>query len=273
LTLIEADCDIAYSDADGDGTNDIATITIAAATWDAADATLDEVAVFYADEDSDIYRIRNLDIEENTAGDLVISGPRCYFVDPDYWLDDAELDLSDDTYFLDTDAVDVYRRYNDPSTQAELVYHGTPTRTCSTPLCENTCQDACVIVDNYRLGSVVVVPASYSDSSWSLSTFTGNLTPNQVKLWYQAGLPRQANGKIRSDLAEAIVRLANTLLPEAPCGCDLTRERYVRDRQEQEMTDFNVAMAASNFGTTRRGAVFAASVCRRLSPIASGGNI
>jgi len=273
LTAIEEDAAIVYSDADGDTVSDTATIVIDPATWDAADASVDEVAVYYVDEDDDKQRIRNLDIEEDTAGNLVITGPRCYFVDPDYWLDDEQIDLSDDTYFLTT--VDVYRRYNDTSTQAELVYQGTPARSCATSLCEETCQDACITVENQRLGIVLAAPASYSstDDEWTLSCFTSNMAPNQVRFWYQTGLPLQADGRIRSDLTEAIVRLANTHLPKAPCGCDLTRLRYERDWEEIEMNSLNAVMADSHFGTTRRGGVSAMAICRGLKPIGSAGSI
>jgi len=269
-SVIEADAAIAYSDEDGDGVPDTATITIAAVTWAASAAVLGEVAVFYADQTDDLYRIRNLSISENDAGQLVITGRRSYFVDPDLWLDDEEINLDTDGNFLTT--VDVLRRYNDTSQAQELVFRGTPATLCGTELCVDTTQDACLIVDNHRIGTVLVIPGSYDDG-WTWACFTNNLTPNAVRLWYYAGLPLQADGRIRPDLAEAIVRLANTYLPEAPCGCDLTRERWKRDREEQDMNSFNIAMAESFFGSTRRGASFAVSVARRLGPIASAGHI
>lgn len=273
LSAIEEDAEIDYTDEDGDGVPDTATITIAAVTWDAAGATIDEVDVFYTDETDDCYRIRNLTIYENAAGQLILTGPRSYFVDPTLWLDDDPVNLDTDANFLTY--VDVYRRYNDTSTQATLIYSGTPGRACATSLCEDTEQDGCLIIDRYRIGAVIVVPASYSaaDDEWTRACFTNNMTPNSVRLWYQSGLSLQADGRMRPDLAEAIVRLANALLPEAPCGCDLTRQRYQRDREEQDIDNINTAMAVSHFGTTARGATFAMGVCRRLKPIVDGGNL
>jgi len=281
-TLLVADQAIAYQDRDNDGVDDTAIITVAEADWE--DASISEVVVYAPDSDVEEtpWEIRNLEMEELDSGELQITGPRSYFAgvfpagDPSegysLWNDTEELQLGTDANFLTQ--VDVYRRYNDTSTQAKLVYRGTPARTCATSLCETTCQDACIVIHRKRLGAVVTVPASYSDDSWTLSTFTGNMIPDAVRLWYYSGLPRQVDdNRIRPDLAEAIVRLANTHLPKAPCGCSLTRERYERDWEEQEMTDINVAMAASNFGTTKRGAVFAVDVCRSLKPIATGGSI
>jgi hypothetical protein len=72
-------------------------------------------------------------------------------------------------------------------------------------------------------------------------------------------------------MAEAIVRLANTYLVDAPCGCSQTRHRWERDREEQEINTIDAALCMSAFGTTMRGAMFAWSVVKRQPPIAHGG--
>ena len=72
-------------------------------------------------------------------------------------------------------------------------------------------------------------------------------------------------------LQEAISRLANVFLPEAPCGCDYTLERWSKDREEMEVITAGIAVTQSAFGTTARGAVYAQSVAAKLQPIGQGG--
>ena len=269
LAMIDEDAPVVYSDEDGDGVLDTATITILAAAMTAAGASREEVAVFFADEIEDDWWINYLTItEDDTTGDITIVGRRSQFVDPDLWevSDDIALDVNANFVTV----VDVYRRYNDPSQPAQVVWKG-GLDACATTLCADTCQTSCISVDDRRLGIVRAIPGTYSAGSWAASAFTIGRLPDKARLWYHNGLGLNNNMQIKPTLAEAIARLANTYLVAEPCGCDQTRHRWQRDRQEADINTYDAAMAMSYFGTTMRGAVFAWSVIKRLAPIASGG--
>ena len=142
---------------------------------------------------------------------------------------------------------------------------------CSTTLCADTCQVSCLSVSDPRNSIVHVIPGTYSAGAWAASSFSLGRLPDKARLWYQHGLLLQRNLQIKPPLAEAIARLANTYLIAEPCGCDQTRHRWQRDREEADVNSYDAAMAMSYFGTTMRGAVFAWSVIKRLAPLATGG--
>jgi len=270
MTLIDDDAAIVYSDEDGDGVLDTATLTITAAQMTAASAEREEVAVFFPDEIDDEWRINFLDITEDaTTGDITIVGRRSQFVDPDLWEVDDDVDLTVNANFLT--GADVYRLYNDPSVPAQVVWLGSATAGCDTSLCADTCQTACISVEKEREGIVRVIPGTYSSGSWSVASFQVARLPDKARLWYYHGLLLQRNLQIKPSIAEAITRLANTYLIAEPCGCDQTRHRWQRDREEQDINTYDTAMAMSCFGSTMKGAVFAWSVVKRLAPLALGG--
>jgi len=273
LTTILADAPVAYSDANGDGYLDTATITLTAAQMAAASASREDVAVFHVDQTHDDWLIRDLEITEDaTTGDVTIRGWRSQFVDRNLWEVPDDIDITVNGNFVG--AVDVYRRWTDPSQPAQVVWQGGTFGGCATTLCADTCQTACISVEKEREGIVRAIPGTYASGSWSLASFQVARLPDKTRLWYEHGLDRRwtrEKWRIRPDLAEAIARLANTLLPAEPCGCDQTKWRWQRDRQERDLNTFDAAQAMHYFGTTMAGALFAWSVCKRHKPLALGG--
>lgn len=290
-TLISASESITYTDRDGDGVLDTATITITAAQLAAAGANWQEIAVYYPAVylDWSLYprdeswRIKPFRVVRNpNTGNVTLTANRCQFVRPDLWEDDAAVDQSDFTAFITT--VDVYRRYLDTSQQAQLVYTTEGPDDCLYPPCNEQCQNACVVIgnqDDRRNGIVKALAANHSVGGWTYQSFLENQYPDHVRTWYLGGAWKKINNWIEADLlqqnhpamAEAIVRLANTYLPEAPCDCNRTQSRWKRDREEQDINNIDTALAMSAFGTTMRGAVFAWSVVKRLNPLGGGGSL
>jgi hypothetical protein len=74
-------------------------------------------------------------------------------------------------------------------------------------------------------------------------------------------------------LKEAIARLANVLLPEAPCGCNQTRLRWEKDREVQDINTIDASLAFSAFGTSARGAIFAWAVVKQLQPLGGAASV
>lgn len=262
---------IIYSDEDFDAVLDTATITVDLTGLPTC-ATCDVVVVPPGmDPSHREWRIRPLDIVR--VGDvLTITGPRWLFVRPVEWMDVVDIPLDEDAAFLT--GVDIYCHYNDSSTQAQYAWSGNG-NVCL-PVCQETCQDACVTVAHYRTGHFYAQPASYSPTTqqWTAANWAQYTLPVKLRIWYRAGYRDHVSGPcdwMGEEVKEAIVRLANCYLPEAPCGCGLTRERWERDREEQDINTLDIALAQSAFGTTARGAIFAHSVFKTLPPLGKGG--
>lgn len=289
-SIVVASQNCIYSDEDGDGVLDTVTITVTAAQMLAVNATVRELAVYFEGETDDAWEIRPLKIVENsTTGDIAITGPACRFLDPDLWfaaspsaidLDPAPAPPASGNFVL---AADVRRVYNDQTIQGEIVWKGGDT--CSLVSCAEVCQDACVTVVNPRLGHVRLTPASVDTSSLYSPIWTSNqcllyANPTAVRVNYYAGLRKEYANRYRGDgrmpgpLAEAIVRLANTLLPAAPCSCGIIKQRWARDRAEKEKIDsVDAALANAAFGSYMAGAIWAWGVIKRLNPIAGGASL
>src|SRR5512139_1242532 len=268
LTLIDDAVAVVYSDEDGDGTDDTATITIAVGLMTAAGASAEEVAVFWETETDDTWQIRCLNVSEDAAGNVTITGRRSMFADPDGWLVADDIDLCVDANFVTH--VDVYRRWNYPLYQAQLIWKGGGD-SCTPAPCAEICQSACITIEDARRGMVRAIPSTYTNGAWAKAAFSQGRLPDAVRFWYHSGMLLQSNGKIKPMLAEAIVRLANTYMVDQPCGCAATMQRWTRDREEQDINSYDAQLCMSAFGSTMKGALFAWSVIKRIPPLARGG--
>lgn len=268
LTVIDDNAPVVYTDEDGDGVDDTATITLTAAQMAAAGASAEEVAVYFDTETDDTWMIRCLTVEEDALGNVIITGRRSQFADPDLWLVADDIDLCVDANFVTI--VDVYRRWNYPLYQAQLIWKGGGGG-CDPAPCSEVCQSACISVEDMRRGIVHAIPSTYTSGAWAGAAFSMGRLPDSVRFWYHSGMLLQANGKIKPMLAEAIVRLANTYMVDQPCGCAATIDRWMRDREEQDINTYDAQLAMSAFGSTMKGAIFAWSVVKRIPPLVRGG--
>lgn len=169
---------------------------------------VDEVHVFYPnDSDRVIYTFS----KTITGGNLTIEIERCHLVDPDFFDNPSTgLAYNDLTNFLGT--IDVKRIYNSIATEATLIYPK-----CND--CDETTKAGCIYITNSRVGIIEV----------RLNNGTGltvcGCGPRYVNLNYKAGL------EVLSQQAEdTIVRLAHSKMPQEPCGCDVVKRLWGRDR-------------------------------------------
>ena len=263
---------IVYSDTDGDGVTDWATITYNV-YLNLANVCELVVVPNGMDPESREWRIRPLEVSLS-GGVLTIEGPKWLFVHPSHWLTLGDARLDDDSYFLW--GVDLYRHYNDTTTQAQYQWLGNTGCSTNMAKCATTCQDACVSVTDRRVGHFVAETATYSASSarWVSASWAVTAIPHLVRIWYYSGYQDHNCydcSQMGDSLKAAIRALTNVYLQECPCGRGLTRERWDHDREIMEMNNFDVALAQSAFGTTARGAVFARSVCATLQSLGQGG--
>lgn len=182
---------------------DVATITI---TTDELDDD-EQLAIYPPDYTAQLnYRIH--DVKHSYSGGVyTITGHKSNFVDPDKQLEiDSfvngdyknrnELDESDADNFL-TD-VDIYRHYNDTTTQAELICYGTGdtavTTTSVTPVIINGRESKFVLARNSNTSISGMVQA--------------------VRIYYQAGYPLQNNETVFEPFETIILRQTKANLGE-----------------------------------------------------------
>lgn len=182
-----------------------------------------EIVVKYPGEDVDIHPTS----VAIAGGIATIRIPRCRLVDPEYNDDwDDPPSYYDVAPFLTT--VDVYRRYGDVSKGAEFVWGEAD---CTTEDCTTVCQPACpVIVGHmaYELSLVRLYPATYNGGWTRTSCFSYPGYPDAARVTYKSGLTAQVRNELNT------IRLSHTLMPRAPCQCDIALQKWEEDRKIPE---------------------------------------
>jgi hypothetical protein len=182
----------------------------------------DEIKVYYpatlVEEEIEIHP-SDIDL---AGGFVTIYVPRCRMVLPTLVDNDRTgIDYTDTTNFLQT--VDVVREYNDASTNATLVWPHS-CETVSACSCDDYTQDACIYVRSTEIGALDVLPATYSGGAWSATSCTRCGQPEYVEVNYRAGVA------MTRQMEDMIVRLAHAKMPEEPCGCEIAKRLWRRDR-------------------------------------------
>lgn len=227
--LIDDEAAIAWSDADNDGYFEIATVTVATSVVDK-----NEIAVFYPGEaGDDAWEIRPTKVVI-ASGVATITFRRELAVKPEFFetiiLDDlGSADGLDDDDFLET--VDVYRRYNDPQTQASFLWEPLAS-TCGIcdgsgcASCAYTTQSGCLIVRGNPRNSIV----GYSPGTWdsdedvfTADPWTISRLPDIVRLYYYAGLRNKSQAYISRmdpEWERAVAYMACAMLDRPACDCN-----------------------------------------------------
>lgn len=262
---IELGAAVVYSNPDGDGFNELATINVTS-----TDVTEEyEVAVFADDDTAPENRIRNLTVTIGAAGAITITGQSCLFVDPALWPAGTENDAIIDgdlvASFLAT--VNVYRIYTSKEdtdyAPAEFAWQR-PT----TPLFEMTY--GTMQLWDPTLGIVTPIPATWDadDEEWDVAYWSCNGDePNFVRLWYYAGWQCSTQGLMEEPFARAVAALATALLMKPICGCGYA-EKLAGYWQELPNSDNPIAYERLNcqFGT-QNGAWEAYRICQEYMDV------
>lgn len=248
-TLIQANVPVVYSDQDGDGVNDTATISVVTAIDE------DEVQLFFRTADGALtagdtrYQIDNL-LVSAAAGTVTLKGHRALFVSPALIWDIPYIganrvtrnaaDPTSAAGFVTT--VDVYRVYNDTTTPLQVI--SDPIFTQSNALNTSLTNTGTARIIDSQIGLFMprvddcCCEVEYAES---------------VRVYYKSGYPLQF-GRMDDQLLEGIVRLANTLMPRKLCTfCDQTREVWEEDRENGEAVK---ELANNPFGI-KKGQMFA----------------
>lgn len=262
---------VAYSDTDGDGYKETATIAVPTTL-----GVIDEISVHYPGKIAAgdyTWEVRPITVRI-AAGTATITCRREQLVKTNFieGLVVQVADGQDDTDFLAT--VDVYRHYNDPSQQAHLLWLQTWCSCAGAGCtnCEGSSQTACLMPTDERNGLVIPQPGTWDGVSEFDSAYLLECRgADKMRAWYRAGW--RAKGlvapmvQMEPDWERAITYLALTLLDRPLCTCENLRAYTMYWAEDLAGTSSTAtggsmtfrlsdAVLDNPFGTTR-GAIYA----------------
>lgn len=243
---------LAYTDEDGDGQVDTATITLATSLTDEC-----EVNTYFANKNGDPeWEIRPARSKSIASGNVTLVYDSWLFIDPDtlsaYPTSTGFRGVDITTIANYVTSVDVYREYTDFTQQSvEFSWEPKPSNLLFTTFCtscggagcitcQNTTQEGCLHIRDVVGGLLVPVPATYSDadSRWNEQAWTECREPDTVKIWYYAGdlserfLRGDDCDRLPLHFAQAIAWAATARLERPPCGCQNVRSMFAALRRD-----------------------------------------
>lgn len=268
---------ITYSDPNGDGYSELATIgPVATSVTDP-----NQIAVFMAASDTHLAagaqqaEIRPINV--NISGGFVtITFARELAVKPDLVtaLEPSAVLGTNANNFVTT--ADIYQRYTDPTTSVLMGWLPFPTcnwcgdSSCSS--CGEFIDYGCLLQRNERSSVVTFTPATYDPDAgtWTEDGWSDWRAPDFVRAWYRAGWRDESQARPYYDMdplwARAITYLSVSLLDRPFCGCDSVSEIISRWQTDLALSQSNDAGSTSWATTemildcpwgTRQGAVWA----------------
>jgi hypothetical protein len=257
-----------YSDPDGDGFNELCTITTATILTD-----INEIHLFFPGRNGfPEYEIRPLISKNIVAGTLTIKLSSWLLIDPDIYTSSPLVDemgaiiLTDESNYVTS--VDIYREYIDPTlASAEFLWEYMPVGDyCADDVnvCSPTEQDGCLIIRDSNIGLVAPAPATYVAPSWNNTSFTiSTRAPDKVRLYYYAGLQNTRYkmslmlDPLPDNLAIAIAHMATARLERTICAgsqsntlAESLRQDMTRSGSQESFT-LSQSDLASEFGYRR----------------------
>lgn len=279
--LIQAGVSIVYSDNDGDGYDETATITVAVSITNEC-----EIALYFPvtgpviNAADDRYQIRPINVSI-AAGIATITCQRHQLVDPERQsdlvppADDSHLRGVDGTVDANFSALmDVYRVYNDPQQQVQFLWEPKGCATCAgagCTVCSYSVQMGCLLLrGDPRNSNIVYRPATWNSTTLDFDTARWSVQgrePDLIRTWYYAGWRDRTLEcpTIQMDpfYERAVAYYAASLLDRPICECNNVRawvEQWQTDlaRQPSDGGTFqNTARTLDNPLGTTRGALFA----------------
>lgn len=163
---------------------------------------------------------------EIAAGNVTIEIPKCRMVKESLHNNPSGGLTYENATFEAT--VDVKRVYNDPSTNATLIWPHKCSDSCAASNCSEYTQTACMLVRLSEPGTFDLRPATYSSGSWSGTTPCFSSVPKYAEINYRAGI--DSTHHQWRQIEQAVIRLAHSKMSQQPCGCDEAIRKWKRDR-------------------------------------------
>jgi hypothetical protein len=263
-SLIQAGAAIVRTDEDTDGYAETCTVTVATSVTDQS-----EIRAYYPAKDGDdSWEIRPIKVSLSGGNAVIVF--KSWQVAAANKMDaiDAEpLDADDATSYETT--TDIYRVYNDPSTQAQFIWEGQPDCCGTCSACQLGTQAGCFHIRDQRLGFVVPSPAAWDATALAFTSteWSACREPDQIRLWYLSGYSDPNDSRPYADLSNywktAVAFFAASKFERAVCGCSNVNqfiEKWRRDSafsSEQEGGFTVTAEQAANRLGTSMGALYA----------------
>lgn len=185
---------LAYTDEDGDGFFETATVSFATTQTDAC-----AVKVYMSGMNGDLeWEIRNPRSKTISGGIYTAIFDSWLFVNPELYeayptqYEPEAIDLSSTANFVTT--VDIYYEYTD-NTQASVAFYWGDAGTCSIcggvgcEACGYDVDYGCFFIRSALTGEISPTAADYSatDGQWNSTAWPQLKDPDKLKLWYRAG--------------------------------------------------------------------------------------
>lgn len=251
LTAIQTAAAVSYTDSDGDGIDDLFTVTAAAP---AGLTDIKEVALYFAAADrfnganvtdaiGDPWRIQPVTVTLN-GGNVTVKGAKWLLVKPQKYegftnVGANGLEATTAANFATT--VDLYRRTTNTdgatttTSQAVIIWETPPGDGCccgcsdvSTAYSGSPYDSAAVAnavarvgLRNARLGLVMPAESAYDSTTgvWSSLDWSICRPPDRVLIRYYAGYPLDSTGQMDQKWRTIVARLAAAELTRPICGC------------------------------------------------------
>lgn len=278
-SIIEAAAPIVYSDTDGDGYFETATIVAATTVTDTQ-----EIALYYPGLSGvDAWEIRPLRSVVIAGGVATITCRREQLVLPGLLetLTPGGVNGLTNANFLTT--IDVYRLYNDPSVQAQTIWDRIGGVCCTSDDCAACAfgvAAGCLTVRIPRVGMVSVAPGTWDAENEGFTTtgWAECRSPDRLKLWYRSGWKNTSlewpYRQMDPLWERAITYLAMSLLERPLCACEPLESAFRHWREDLSHNESTPGKSSSwqvsrgklenPFGMTR-GALYAWDVVSRYA--------
>jgi hypothetical protein len=241
-----------FSDPDGDGFDELVTITLPTTL---TNASRQQVKVYFDGHTEQEWEIRNPKSVTISGGNVIITFDFWQLIDPA--LQDpfpgpapSALNITDAIYVA---VVDVYREYTDYSQHSVEFYWEPRVSALICPACggsgcvacQLTVQCGCLHPRDVMLGIAVPQPATWDavNGQWAASAFSECYAPDQVKVWYYAGemsdafLSGMGLDPLSNWYAEAIGWMAIARLERNFCSCGNLTALQTELRSEMSRSD------------------------------------
>jgi len=225
VSAVDTGVAVVYSDDDGDGYDETATVSCATTLTDAC-----EIKVYFKGHSEQEWEIRPARTKQISGGTFTATFWSWQLIDPKRWF---ELPTSRQAGAEDLEAaiyvseVDVYREYNDYSKPGVVFYWEDRPGGCgSCPACEHEAQEGCLHVRDRDQGIAVPMAASFDGTDWVEQTLQVCRDPDILRVSYYHGevSDRYLQGLDCDPLsdwwAETIAWLATARLPRPLCSCN-----------------------------------------------------
>lgn len=265
-SLIQAGTAIVRSDPDVDQFQELCTVQVATSVTD-----VNEIRVYYpAKSGSDAWEIRPITV--SISGGVATITFKVWQVVAANQLDaiNAQPLEAEGAATYET-TVDIYRVYNDPSTQVQFMWEGGEAMNCcgSCVACQFSTQAGCFHLRDARLGMAVPSPASWNstDQQFDQYEWSACREPDQVRFWYYSGFQDLNLARPKVQMAYyweyAVAYFAASKLDRPVCGCSNVQQfidKWRRDAtyQDEAVGGFTLTPEqASNRLGTSMGALYA----------------